>query len=41
MNANIFNDEFNAAIGFECVFGSVCFDSMDDCAALFMMGNEL
>ena len=41
MNANLFNDEFNAAIGFDFVFNSIGLDSIDDHAALFLMGREL
>lgn len=35
------NDEFLAAIGFECVFGGGHFDNVDEIEALFLMGGEL
>ena len=35
------NDAFLAAVGFESVFGSMQFDSMDECEAVFLMGCEL
>ncbi len=37
----IFSNEFNAAIGFDYVFNSIGLDSIDEHAALFIMGAEL
>lgn len=41
-NQSAFNEEFNAAIGFDFVFGGtwVC-GSVDEAAELFCMGGEL